>query len=138
MQESPSPSSSGGPALMVARPSRWPLRHVVAYRSRRHPYPELDRQLIGHSLFSPQRIIARHPSNKLSQLERLGHVKTARKGVRELLNHSSPSRPSPLVRRLQMQRWVLTQLLGQKIDECKNSRRHILASRIADIDGSRL
>src|SRR5438552_542268 len=42
-----------GPALIATRLPRRSLRHVLADRSRRHPNPKLDQQLIGNSLLAP-------------------------------------------------------------------------------------
>jgi hypothetical protein len=46
-----------GPALITTRLAWRSLRHVLAYRPRRHADPELDQQLIGNSLLAPQWIL---------------------------------------------------------------------------------
>lgn len=58
----------GGPALIATRLARRSLRHVLAYRSRRDPDPELDQQLIGNSFLAPERVFCGHPANQAAQL----------------------------------------------------------------------
>jgi hypothetical protein len=55
------------PALIAARMIRRPHGHVFPWR---HAYAQLHQQLIGDALLAPQWILARHPSNELSPLQR--------------------------------------------------------------------
>src|SRR5487761_1515181 len=48
------------PAQVASRPTSGMPRQVFPHRPGRASNPELQQQLVGHALLSPQRILARH------------------------------------------------------------------------------
>jgi len=55
----------GRPAQITARAARWPLGHVFANGTRRHPDGEVEQKFIGDAFLAPERILRGHTTNQL-------------------------------------------------------------------------
>src|SRR6202521_3546330 len=63
-------TQKGRPALIAARITGGPYRHVLPDCPWRNAQAELHQQFIGDAFLAPQWVLPRHPSNELSQLQR--------------------------------------------------------------------
>src|SRR5260370_38842427 len=57
------------PALIAARATRWPYRHVFTDSSWRNPKSQFEKQFVGDALLTPGGILDRHSPNKFAQFE---------------------------------------------------------------------
>ncbi len=53
-----------GPALVASWLPNWQLRHVLPHRPRRNSNAQFHQQFTGNPLFTPKRILLRHPADQ--------------------------------------------------------------------------
>ena len=64
------------PALLAPWLPNWRLRHVLPHRPRRNSNAQFHQQFTGNPLFTPKRILLRHPADQCAQLD--GNPRSAR------------------------------------------------------------